>query len=116
VPVAAFLVSAAAFLSAFLGGFVALRAVSRVGIIIAIGAGIRIGAAFFDLIPEAVHLVGGALDQVMLATAFGFLAFYVIEKYIDPAYRFSGLGSLVVYIVARRRRLRRRSRLDDPSR
>jgi len=80
VPLAAFLVSAAAFLSAFLGGVVALRAVSRVGIIIAIGAGIRIGAAFFDLIPEAVHLVGGALDQVMLATAFGFLAFYVIEK------------------------------------
>ena len=49
-PLAAFLVSAAAFLSAFLGGLVALRAVSRVGIIIAIGAGIRIGAAFFDLI------------------------------------------------------------------
>src|SRR4029079_6926187 len=35
--------------------------------------------AFFDLIPEAVHLVGD-LDQVMLATAFGFLASYVIEK------------------------------------
>ena len=76
VPLAAFLVSAAAFLSAFLGGVVALRAVSRVGIIIAIGAGIRIGAAFFDLIPEAVDLVG-SLDQVMVATAFGFLAFYV---------------------------------------
>ena len=79
-PLAAFLVSAAAFLSAFLGGVVALRAVSRVGIIIAIGAGIRIGAAFFDLIPEADHLLGGSLDQVMIATAFGFLAFYVIEK------------------------------------
>jgi ZIP family zinc transporter len=79
-PLAAFLVSAAAFLSAFLGGFVALRAVQRVGIIIAIGAGIRIGAAFFDLIPEANKLLGGDLDQVMLATAFGFLAFYVVEK------------------------------------
>ena len=79
-PVAAFLVSAAAFLSAFLGGFVALRAVSHVGMIIAIGAGIRIGAAFFDLIPEAVGLLGGNLDQVMVATAFGFLAFYAIEK------------------------------------
>ena len=54
----------AAFLSAFLGGLVALRAVSHVGIIIAIGAGIRIGAAFFDLIPEAVELLGGSLDQV----------------------------------------------------
>ena len=79
-PVAAFVVSAAAFISAFLGGFLALRAVSHVGMIIAIGAGIRIGAAFFDLIPEAVELLDGSLDQVMVATAFGFLAFYAIEK------------------------------------
>jgi zinc transporter ZupT len=79
-PVAAFAVSAAAFISAFLGGFLALRAVRYVGMIIAIGAGIRIGAAFFDLIPEAVGLLDGNLDQVMLATAFGFLAFYVVEK------------------------------------
>jgi ZIP family zinc transporter len=79
-PVTAFAVSAAAFISAFLGGFLALRAVRYVGMIIAIGAGIRIGAAFFDLIPEAVSLLDGNLDQVMLATAFGFLAFYVIEK------------------------------------
>ena len=79
-PVTAFAVSAAAFISAFLGGFLALRAVRYVGMIIAIGAGIRIGAAFFDLIPEAVSLLDGNLDQVMLATAFGFLAFYVVEK------------------------------------
>jgi ZIP family zinc transporter len=79
-PVTAFAVSAAAFISAFLGGFLALRAVSYVGMIIAIGAGIRIGAAFFDLIPEAVGLLGGNLDQAMLATAIGFLAFYVVEK------------------------------------
>jgi ZIP family zinc transporter len=79
-PLTAILVSAGAFISAFLGGFVALRAAGQVGMIIAIGAGIRIGAAFFDLIPEAADLLGGSLDQVMLATAFGFLAFYVIEK------------------------------------
>jgi len=79
-PVTAFAVSAAAFISAFLGGFLALRAVRYVGMIIAIGAGIRIGAAFFDLIPEAVGLLGGNLDQTMLATAIGFLAFYVVEK------------------------------------
>ena len=53
-PGAALLVSFGAFLSAFAGGYLALRAVRYVGIIIAIGAGIRIGAAFFDLIPEAV--------------------------------------------------------------
>jgi ZIP family zinc transporter len=79
-PLTAFLVSAAAFVSAFFGGYVALRAVRQVGMIIAVGAGIRIGAAFFDLIPEAAELLGGSMDQVMLATAVGFLAFYVIEK------------------------------------
>lgn len=79
-PLTAIAVAAAAFISAFLGGMVALRAVGQVGMIIAVGAGIRIGAAFFDLIPEASDLLGGSLDQVMLATAVGFLAFYVIEK------------------------------------
>ena len=76
----AILVSAGAFLSAFAGGVLALRAMRHVGLIIAVGAGIRIGAAFFDLIPEAAELVGGSLDTVMLATAVGFLAFYGIEK------------------------------------
>lgn len=76
----AILVSAGAFLSAWAGGLVALRAARQVGMIIAIGAGIRIGAAFFDLIPEAAGLLGGSLDMVMLATAVGFLAFYGIEK------------------------------------
>ena len=79
-PLTAVVVAAAAFVSAFLGGMVALRAVGQVGMIIAVGAGIRIGAAFFDLIPEASHLLGGSIDQVMLATAVGFLAFYVVEK------------------------------------
>ena len=72
-------VSFAAFLSAFAGGWLALRAVRYVGMIIAVGAGIRIGAAFFDLIPEAIeHL--GSLESAMLWTASGFLAFYAIEQ------------------------------------
>ncbi|HEY6014482.1 MAG TPA: ZIP family metal transporter [Candidatus Limnocylindrales bacterium] len=79
-PVTAILVSAGAFLSAFAGGLVAIRAARQVGMIIAIGAGIRIGAAFFDLIPEAETMVGGSLNTVMLATAVGFLAFYGVEK------------------------------------
>ncbi len=78
-PVTVLLVSASAFLAAAIGGLVALRAVGHVGLIIAAGAGIRIGAAYFDLIPESVeHL--GSLDVAMLCTAFGFLAFYAIEK------------------------------------
>ena len=31
-----------------------------------------------------------------------YFAFYVIEKYIDPSYRFAGLSSLLVYLVRNR--------------
>lgn len=76
---AAVLVAAAAMVSALAGGLLALRAVAHVGMIIAFGAGIRIGAAYFDLIPESVaHL--GSLETAMIFTAFGFLFFYAIEK------------------------------------
>jgi ZIP family zinc transporter len=74
------LVSASAFASAFAGGLLAMRAVTKVGLLIAFGAGIRIGAAYFDLIPESVEHLGGSLDVAMVCTAIGFLAFYVIEK------------------------------------
>ena len=77
--VAALLVSFGAFLSAIVGGWLALRAVRYVGVIIAAGAGIRIGAAFFDLIPESIaHL--GSIDVAMLVIAAGFLAFYAVDK------------------------------------
>ncbi len=76
---AALVVSFGAFVSAFAGGWLAIRAVRYVGIVIAFGAGIRIGAAFFDLIPEAISYLG-SVDAAMLWTAVGFLAFYAIEK------------------------------------
>jgi ZIP family zinc transporter len=78
-PVAALAVSFGAFASALVGGWLALRAVRYVGVIIAAGAGIRIGAAFFDLIPESVaHL--GSIDVAMVSIAAGFLAFYAVDK------------------------------------
>jgi hypothetical protein len=33
-----------------------------------------------------------------------YFAFYVIEHYVDPAYRFSGLGSFVIYLLRRKQR------------
>jgi zinc transporter, ZIP family len=78
--VTALLVSASAFASALAGGLLAMRAVTQVGLIIAFGAGIRIGAAYFDLIPESVEHLGGSLDLAMIFTAVGFLAFYAVEK------------------------------------
>ncbi|HKS35868.1 MAG TPA: hypothetical protein VJW76_01675 [Verrucomicrobiae bacterium] len=34
---------------------------------------------------------------------FYYFAFYVIEHYVDPAYRFSGLGSFARYLWRRRK-------------
>ena len=34
-----------------------------------------------------------------------YFAFYVIERYVDPSFRFSGLWSCVLYLRRRRRRL-----------
>ena len=58
---------------------------------------------------SAVLLVEAASLKVavLLAVAiWGFcrsyyFAFYVIEHYVDPGYRFSGLGSFVLYAVRR---------------
>lgn len=72
--------SATAVLSALTGGVMALRLVRQVGYVIAIGAGIRIGAAFFDLLPESVELMGDRVGLAMAFAALGFVAFYVIEK------------------------------------
>src|SRR2546426_5930076 len=33
-----------------------------------------------------------------------YFAFYVIEKYIDPSYRFAGLSSLLLYLLSERAR------------
>ena len=35
---------------------------------------------------------------------FYYFAFYVIEKYVDPSYKFSGLYSFLKYMFQRRRR------------
>lgn len=34
---------------------------------------------------------------------FYYFAFYVIERYVDPSYRFSGLWSFACYLLKRRR-------------
>jgi hypothetical protein len=35
-----------------------------------------------------------------------YFAFYVVEKYVDPGYRFSGLLSFAAYLISRNRRAR----------
>lgn len=33
-----------------------------------------------------------------------YFAFYVLERYVDPGFKFSGLGAFVAYLVRRRKR------------
>jgi len=74
-----FAVVAATFLSTLVGGIVALRSTKQLGFIIALGAGVRIGAAFFDLAPESAKAIG-SFDDAMLFAGIGFLAFYLLER------------------------------------
>jgi hypothetical protein len=39
---------------------------------------------------------------------FYYFAFYVIEHYVDPSYRFSGLLSFALYLIQKRTRARTR--------
>ena len=57
----------------------ALGTTKHLGALIALGAGVRIGGAVFDLAPESAREMG-SLDQAMLFAGIGFLAFYVLER------------------------------------
>src|SRR5688572_20654719 len=46
---------------------------------------------------------------------FYYFAFYVIQHYVDPGYRFAGLWSFVVYLLRRRRPGSRARQGADPS-
>ncbi len=56
------------------------------------------------LLLEQPTLKAGLLLAVCVwcACRFYYFAFYVIEHYVDPGYRFSGLGSLLIYLLSRK--------------
>ena len=63
------------------------------------------GLAGGILLWDSPHLQTAALLALAIwafARAYYF-AFYVIEKYIDPGYRFSGLFSVARHLLSRRR-------------
>lgn len=55
------------------------------------------------LVLESPSLKVGALLVISIwcFCRFYYFAFYVIQHYVDPAYRFSGLGSFVRYLLTR---------------
>lgn len=69
-----------AVLATVLGGLLALRFSKHLHYFNAFAAGILLGAAFFEIIPESAELVGD-FHNIAAVVVLGFLAFYVLQKF-----------------------------------
>lgn len=77
--------AAVAFFSTLAGGFAALRWPGRVQALAAVAGGVVLGAAFFDLLPDAVARAAqiNLSAQVPIgACLVGFLGFYTLERFL----------------------------------
>lgn len=79
-----FLIGIAAFISTSLGGLFALRLKDRLHLILGFSAGAVIGVAFFDLMPEALTIIGrahsAAFGTAIVAT--GFALYLILDRLI----------------------------------
>jgi ZIP family zinc transporter len=79
------IIAAAAFLSTFFGGLLALKLHDKLHLILGFSAGAVIGVAFFDLLPEAI-IFGEKFHgpaAILACTAFGFLAYLVMDRILS---------------------------------
>ncbi len=78
-----YLLAVAACCSTLLGGVVAVRARDRLHLVLGLAAGVLLGVAAFDLLPEALdqqpHRLYG-VPVAMLATIAGFFTVHVLER------------------------------------
>ncbi len=75
--------AAITFFSTLFGGLFALRFRDRLHLILGFTAGVRLGAAFFDVLPESIDLgqkAGLQVLSIMIAAVFGFLIYHMLEK------------------------------------
>lgn len=76
----AVVLSLVTFFSTGLGGVAALRFRDHLHLLLGFSAGAVLGVVFFDVLPE-VTAVRQAGAPVMLGTAAGYLAFFLLERY-----------------------------------
>jgi ZIP family zinc transporter len=65
------------------GGLVAIRGQKRLHLLLGLGAGMLLGATFFDLLPESIEAAqsqGWTARGMLLVLVLGFLGFYVTER------------------------------------
>ena len=69
--------------STLAGGYLAIAARRRIHLLMGLGAGVLLGAVFFDLLPESLALAsehGWSLQIVLATVLLGFLLFYLTER------------------------------------
>ncbi|PYS81377.1 MAG: hypothetical protein DMF67_17185 [Acidobacteria bacterium] len=72
-----------AMCSTLVGGYIAVAARRSIHLLMGLGAGVLLGAVFFDLLPEALLVAEGQRwdSRVVLGIVLaGFLLFYLVER------------------------------------
>ena len=79
----------AASVTTLLGGMLALRLGSRITLIMGLTAGVVLGVALFDLVPEALAMGAGIHDvrTLLAAVAIGFTAYMILDRVLATSHR-----------------------------
>lgn len=78
------LIALATFVATLIGGLFALYLSDRLHLILGFSAGAVIAVAFFDLLPEAIHLGSTAWDvgTITTFTVGGFMVYMILDRFI----------------------------------
>jgi ZIP family zinc transporter len=74
--------AALTFLSTMAGGLFAVRQRERLYLVMGAAAGVLLGAALFDLLPEAVELARPSPVRAAAGVAAGFAVFFALERFV----------------------------------
>jgi ZIP family zinc transporter len=77
------LLTSLAMCSTLVGGYVAIKAHRRIHLLMGLGAGVLLGAVFFDLLPESLSVAreqGWNIRIILGIVVAGFLLFYLTER------------------------------------
>src|ERR1051326_3131829 len=72
-----------AMFSTLAGGYIAIVARHRIHLLMGLGAGVLLGAVFFDLLPESLMIAaqqGWSFRFLLAIVVTGFLIFYLVER------------------------------------
>src|ERR1044072_7729199 len=77
------LLTSLAMFSTLAGRYIAIVARHRIHLLMGLGAGVLLGAVFFDLLPESLTIAaqqGWSFRFILAIVVIGFLIFYLVER------------------------------------